>query len=200
MNQEHIEHYAAGGEKLALAVRGLTPEDLLCAPPADANVGRWSIQQVVIHCMDSDLVSTDRLKRMIAEDNPTLIGYDENKFVQNLFYDEQPAEEAAAVVDAHRKLFAKVLRKLPDSAWSRKGTQNERGAVSASRWLVIPPLPTTTISPGSTSRMNSASIRSNEQVSDDSTNASLSRPITSAFRRSGWPMRWFEKGARAGPF
>ena len=82
MDRELIEHYAAGGEKLSLAIRGLTREDLLCRPAdADANVGKWSIQQVVIHCMDSELVSTDRMKRMIAEDNPTLIGYDENKFV-----------------------------------------------------------------------------------------------------------------------
>src|SRR5215218_7786079 len=111
MDRELIEHYSAGGEKLALAIRGLTHEDLLCAPPADANVGRWSIQQVVIHCMDSDLVSVDRMKRMIAEDNPTLIGYDETKFVANLFYDDQPADAAAALVDANRKLFARVLRK-----------------------------------------------------------------------------------------
>src|SRR5215204_4746950 len=98
MDRELIEHYSGGGEKLALAIRGLTREDLLCVPPADANVGRWSIQQVVVHCMDSDLVSADRMKRMIAEDNPTLIGYDENKFAQNLFMDEQSAEDAVTIV------------------------------------------------------------------------------------------------------
>ena len=135
MDRELIEHFEGGGEKLALSIRGLTPEDLLCAPPADANVGRWSIQQVVIHCMDSDLVSVDRMKRMIAEDNPTLIGYDETKFVANLFYDEQPADAAAALVDANRKLFAKVLRKLPESAWGRKGTHNERGMVTVGGYL-----------------------------------------------------------------
>ena len=135
MNQELIEHYTAGGEKLSLAIRGLTREDLLCAPPADANVGRWSIQQVVVHCMDSDLVATDRIKRMIAEDNPQLIGYDENKFVQNLFYEEQPAEAAVQILDLNRKLFANVLRKLPASVWERKGTHNERGVVTAGKYL-----------------------------------------------------------------
>ena len=135
VDHDLIEHYAAGGEKLSLAIRGLTKEDLLCAPPADANVGRWSIQQVVVHCMDSDLVATDRIKRMIAEDNPSLIGYDENKFGQNLFYDEQPAEQAVQVVDLNRKLFAYVLRRLPPQAWERKGTHNERGVVTAGSYL-----------------------------------------------------------------
>ena len=135
MERELIERYEGGGEKLALSIRGLTREDLLCVPAADANLGRWSIQQIVIHCMDSDLVSTDRLKRMIAEDNPTLIGYDENKFAANLFYEEQDAEEAVAIIDANRKLFARVLRKLPGDAWDRKGTHNERGEITVGSYL-----------------------------------------------------------------
>src|SRR5215210_9226665 len=121
MNRELIDKYAAGGEQLSMAIRGLTREDLLALPAPDANVGKWSIQQVVIHCMDSDLIATDRIKRMIAEDNPSLIGYDENKFVQNLLYDAQPAEQAVQVLDLNRKLFANVLRKLPASVWERKG-------------------------------------------------------------------------------
>jgi hypothetical protein len=135
MDAKLIEHYAAGGEKLSLAIRGLTREDLLAVPPADANVGKWSIQQVVIHCMDSDLIATDRLKRMIAEDNPSLIGYDENKFVQNLYYPEQPAGVAVQIVDLNRKVFAEVLRRLPESALSRKGTHNERGPVTVGGYL-----------------------------------------------------------------
>ena len=70
MDPKLIEHYAAGGEKLAMAVRGLTREDMLCPPPADANVGRWSIHQVVIHCMDSDLIATDRRVVEILVDLP----------------------------------------------------------------------------------------------------------------------------------
>jgi hypothetical protein len=135
MDPKLIEHYAAGGEKLSMAIRGLTREDLLALPAPDANVGRWSIQQVVIHCMDSDLIATDRLKRMIAEENPSLIGYDENKFVQNLFYEAQPAEMAVQVVGMNRRVFAEVLRKLPDSVLQRKGTHNERGAVSVGGYL-----------------------------------------------------------------
>jgi hypothetical protein len=132
---ELIEHYAAGGEKLSLAIRGLTRDDLLAVPDPAVKVGLWSIQQVVIHCMDSDLVSIDRLKRMIAEDNPTLIGYDENKFAANLFYNDQPAEDAVAVVDLTRKTFAKVLRKLPAASFERAGTHNERGKITVGDYL-----------------------------------------------------------------
>jgi hypothetical protein len=135
MDRELIEQYANGGDKLSLAIRGLTREDLVCPPDPDWNVGKWSIQQVVLHSVDSDLVSSDRLKRMIAEDNPTLIGYDENKFVANLFYDDQSADQAIALLDANRKLFTTVLRKLPAKAWERKGTHNERGAITVGGYL-----------------------------------------------------------------
>jgi hypothetical protein len=137
MNEQLIEQFAGGGEKLSLAIRGLTREDLLWTPDEmDAKtIGKWSIQQVVIHSVDSDLVCSDRLKRMIAEHNPTLIGYDENKWVANLFYDDQDAEDAVELLDANRKLFATVLRKLPESAWSRKGNHNERGEIAVGGYL-----------------------------------------------------------------
>jgi len=135
MDPKLIEKFAAGGEQLSMAIRGLTREDLLAVPAPDANVGKWSIQQVVIHCMDSDLIAVDRIKRMVAEENPSLIGYDENKFVQNLFYDEQDAEIAVQLVDLNRKKFARVLRKLPDAALQRKGTHNERGVQTAGKYI-----------------------------------------------------------------
>jgi hypothetical protein len=126
MDRELIEHFAAGGEKLSLAVRGLTREDLVCFPVP----GTWSIQQIVIHMQDSDLIAVDRMKRIIAEDEPTLIGYDETKFASALFNDEQSVEDALTLFDLNRRQFARVLRKLPDAAFDRAGNHNERGRVT----------------------------------------------------------------------
>ncbi|MBC8105129.1 MAG: DinB family protein [Anaerolineae bacterium] len=125
-----IERYAHGGEKISLAIRGLTSEDMQTVPPPEPKLGKWTIQQVVIHLLDSDLISTDRIKRMIAEDNPTLVGYDENKFAEKLFYNEQSTEDAVTIISLNRKMFAGVLKKLPDSAFDRPGTHSERGKVT----------------------------------------------------------------------
>src|SRR5258705_10386751 len=122
MNQDLIEQWEHGGEKLALAIRGLTDEDLTCFPIP----GKWSILQVVIHLMDSDLIATDRMKRTIAEDKPTLIGYDESRFVQHLAYDQQSAEDAVKVFNLNRSQFPKVFRTLPASAGDRFGMHYER--------------------------------------------------------------------------
>jgi hypothetical protein len=135
MYEDLIHQYEAGGEKPALAIRGLTREDLLAVPDPKADVGLWTIQQVVIHLMDSELICIDRLKRMIAEENPPLIGYDENKFVQHLFYDEQSAEEAAKIIDMARANFARVLKKLSPATFDRPGQHNERGRITVGGYL-----------------------------------------------------------------
>jgi hypothetical protein len=129
MNHQLIEDYAAGGEKLDEAIRGLTPEDMAKVPPADAGpeVGKWSIQQVVIHLADAEAALADRIRRVIAEDDPVLLAWDENKFAERLMYGEQSVQDAVALVTITRRQLARVLRKLPDSAFSRAGRHSERG-------------------------------------------------------------------------
>jgi uncharacterized damage-inducible protein DinB len=127
MDRSMIDQYQNGGEKLSLAIRGLTREDLLCPPPTDSDVGRWTIQQVVMHLVDCELVYADRMKRVIAEDNPTLQGFDQDKWLAALQCDAQPADEAVALLNLARQQMARVLRGLPDGAFSRSGTHSEYG-------------------------------------------------------------------------
>jgi len=128
-----IDQFEAGGAKLKAAIAGLTKEDLQAHPIP----GTWSIQEIVIHLQDSDAVAIDRMKRIIAEENPLVIGYDENKYVTNLFYAEQSAQDAAEQVDLSRRQFARVLRRLGDSAWNRTGVHNERGKMTLLEMLQL---------------------------------------------------------------
>jgi hypothetical protein len=135
MDPKLIDQYESGGNKLQKAITGLSSQDLLWVPPPDAQIGLWSIQQVVIHLMDADLIGTNRMKSIIAEDHPTILGYDESKFAASLFYEAQNAESAIGLLDLNRRQFAKVLRKLPDSSFSRTGQHNERGSITLGQCL-----------------------------------------------------------------
>ena len=126
-----IDRFERGGEELRRAVAGLSRDDLLAFPVP----GTWSIQQIVIHLMDSELIGIDRMKRVIAEDNPLLIGYDETRFSQSLFYADQSADVAVTLVDLSRREFAKVLRKLPPAAFDRAGIHNEVGRVTLGEFV-----------------------------------------------------------------
>jgi uncharacterized damage-inducible protein DinB len=129
MTEERIAAFVQGGEALQRGIEGLSREQLLWQPPTEAGVGLWSIQQIVIHLLDCDLIWTARMKQMIAEDNPRLLGYDHERFAANLFYQEQSAAEAAMILSLNRRNFARVLRMLPPEAWDRTGRHSERGEV-----------------------------------------------------------------------
>ena len=85
MDRAIIEQLEPAVDRLKAAVAGLSREDLLAFPVP----GTWSIQQIVIHVADSDLIIGDRIRRMIAEDRPLLMNADENLWIKNLFPEEQ---------------------------------------------------------------------------------------------------------------
>src|SRR5438270_4207689 len=117
MMKEIVEQYAARGNALSQAIVGLSREELLAYPVP----GTWSIQQIVLHLMDSDLIASDRMKRVIAMENPTISAYDETAFANNLFYDAQDAALACESFRVNRLLTADILRRLPDAAFARTG-------------------------------------------------------------------------------
>jgi hypothetical protein len=129
MHASEVERFAESGQSLADVTQGLEREHLLWIPPPEAGVGLWSIQQVIIHLMDSDLIWTARLKQIVAEDNPHIVAYDESKFAEKLFCEQQSAVDAITIFTLNRRNFARVLRALPESAWDRTGRHQERGEI-----------------------------------------------------------------------
>jgi uncharacterized damage-inducible protein DinB len=126
MDRQWIDRYLQGAYVLGQAIRGLSNQERNAFPVP----GTWSIQQIVMHMMDSDLIASDRMKRVIAEDHPTLIGYNETLFAQHLPYDELDAELACNIFANNRRLTGEILRRQPDSAFQRTGLHNETGVIT----------------------------------------------------------------------
>jgi uncharacterized damage-inducible protein DinB len=61
-------------------VAGLSDEQLDAVPIP----GKWSIRLVVCHIADFELVYADRMKRVIAETQPTFFGGDPDTFAAGL--------------------------------------------------------------------------------------------------------------------
>lgn len=127
-----IDQFASAGPTLRQAVAGLSRAKALARPTPDvaSTAGAWSIQELVIHLADSDAVAINRMKWVIAEDNPPLPGFDESAWTKSLFNEEQSLEDAVTLFEVNRRQFARVLRKLPDAAFERCGTHSERGKVT----------------------------------------------------------------------
>ena len=128
-----IDAYLAGPPTLRAAVRGMSREQLVARPVAD----KWSTLEVVCHLADFDPILADRMKRVIAEDRPTLLGADQDRFAAALAYHQRDAEEELAIIERTRQQLARILRTLPDEALERVGVHNERGELSLERMLTI---------------------------------------------------------------
>src|SRR5436309_10022241 len=112
-----IEAYLDGVALLRRAVGGMSREQLTARPVP----GRWSTLEVVCHLADSEQAWCHRMKRVIAEDRPLLIGYDETRFAQALGYQVRDPGEELDLLERMRRQMAAVLRSLPEAAWSRQG-------------------------------------------------------------------------------
>lgn len=126
-----IDRFENGGRVLALAIEGLTPEQ----GRERIGPGTWSISELVAHMLDSDLVGSERMKRIIAEDNPTLQAYDENAWIDRLDSLSMPMDEAVAIFAANRKWMSRILRKCAEADFARVGRHTEDGPKSLAKLL-----------------------------------------------------------------
>lgn len=126
MDRSLIDQYEAVPAAVRRAVVGLTQEDVLLRP----GPGAWSIQEVIIHLAESDCIAVDRMKRILTEDNPTLLSADETAYAQRLYPHEQSLDDALTLIEVGRRQWVRVLRLLPDEAFARKGTHNVAGEVT----------------------------------------------------------------------
>ena len=100
--------------------------------------GRWlEARQIVHHLADSEMTSAIRLRRLIAEDAPLIVGYDEEAFVKALFYNERPIAASLDALRAARDTSAAIVERLSEAQWRRAGTHSESGAYSVETWLEL---------------------------------------------------------------
>ena len=127
-----IDRYREGPDAVRAALEGSGSHDLDARPAP----GEWTAREIVHHLADSETASTIRLRRLLAEDAPHIIGYDQDQYARVLHYD-RPWERSFAVFAAVRAANAELLELLDESEWARAGTHNEDGPYSMERWLEL---------------------------------------------------------------
>lgn len=121
--KELIENYRKGIGLLSYSISGLSNEDFLKTP----GPGDWNTNQVVIHITDTDLLFSERIKRIITEKEPALIKADESEWAKKLYYSEQSAGESALLFDLNRKSTIYILERLSESDFEKTGIHSVKG-------------------------------------------------------------------------
>lgn len=89
--------------------------------------GRWSVTAVIAHLADSELVWSNRLRRVLAEDRPELIGYDQDLWAARLGYDERDVRTDLDLFDVVRRANLALLAGADETDMGRAGFHQERG-------------------------------------------------------------------------
>lgn len=127
-----LDRYRTGYQAVAEAIDTIAEKDLDRTADADG----WSPRVVIHHLADSEATAYVRLRRLIAEDDPTIVGYDEAEFARRLYYD-RPIAASLAVLGAVRAASLELLERLTPEEWNRAGTHSESGRYSVDDWLRI---------------------------------------------------------------
>lgn len=128
-----IQRYADGPQRLRAALATVPPAALQWRPKPT----EWSAHEIVCHCADSESHASLRIRMLVTDPEPVIVGYDQERWARDLDYHAHPIEAALAVVDAVRAGTVPLLRRLGDEAWGRVGRHTESGRYAAEDWLRI---------------------------------------------------------------
>jgi hypothetical protein len=130
--RELIERYKEGYAVVAEVVSGASDEELDRRPAP----GKWSSREIAHHLADSEMTAAIRLRRLLAENRPTIDGYDQDEFARRLHYD-RPIAASLQAFKAARDSTAEILERLSPGEWERAGVHSEMGRYSVEQWLEI---------------------------------------------------------------
>jgi hypothetical protein len=130
---ELLERYRAGAAEVDEALAGITHAELDRRPPEPDG---WTARQVAHHLADSEAMAYTRLRRLLADDDPVIAGYDEPVWANRLHYD-RPIEPSVAVLRAVREASVQLLESIDEAEWGRTGVHTESGPYSVEGWLRI---------------------------------------------------------------
>ena len=107
-----IEQYARGPARLREALAKAPREALQWRPEP----GRWSVHEVVVHCADSEANAALRIRYLVAEKEPLIVGYDQDAWSRLFDYS---AEDWLRIYAAHLEGHARQIERNGE-AWTAR--------------------------------------------------------------------------------
>lgn len=112
--------------RLPALVEGLSEAELAWRPAPH----KWSAKEIVCHLADVELMYGARYRWVLAEDQPLLIPFDQDRFAQVLDYTGDDLQAALEQFRVLRRRNLSLLERLLPSRGERTGVHQERGALT----------------------------------------------------------------------
>jgi hypothetical protein len=124
--RDPLEVMAQTASKLAEIVREHSPSVLRSRPLK----GKWTPNEVIGHLVDSEWTYGYRLRLILSEDNPTILGTNQDSWVARLRHNEREPSELVENFRTLREFNLAVWRRTSPADLERTGQHNERGPES----------------------------------------------------------------------
>jgi hypothetical protein len=131
---EKLELYGRGYDLLKAALAEVPAEAMKFKPEPK----EWSVHEVIIHIADSESNAALRARKLIVEPGGILMGYDQAKWADVLYYHDQNLEDALEVTRLARKTTYELLKRLPEEVFTHAVVHPEMTEpYTFDRWLDI---------------------------------------------------------------
>jgi hypothetical protein len=99
--------------------------------------GEWSALDTIRHLVDTELVYGVRIRMVVTQDKPVLVGYDQDAWTNRFQSSETTAAELISQLRVLRESNLAVYGSLSDEEFDRVGLHTERGEESARYMLEL---------------------------------------------------------------
>src|SRR6266403_32423 len=111
-----LERFRRGAELLAMATTGAAGTELDFMPE-----NKWSVRQIVCHLADAEAVGVMRFRQLVAEENPSMPGWDQEAWTAGLDYNKRKISQALEIFRGLRSANYDLLKDLAEETFARSG-------------------------------------------------------------------------------
>jgi len=90
----------------------------------------WSVLELLGHLVDAEMVMSGRFRWTVSQDEPPLVGYDQDRWVARLRHNDDQPDELLAVFSALRAANVRLWRRSSADDRDRVAMHAERGPES----------------------------------------------------------------------
>ncbi|RAV08174.1 DinB family protein [Paenibacillus contaminans] len=119
--QSSIHYYEQTAVKIRQSVEGISEQLITWKPGPD----KWSIQEIIGHLMDSNIVNSYRIRKIISEPVTPIVTFAHEEWVNEQQFNETPLAEILDAYDALTRYNALLLKKLTEEQWQKFGMKVE---------------------------------------------------------------------------
>jgi len=99
--------------------------------------GKWSLAEVVLHCMDAERIFAYRALRIARGDSTPLPGFEQDDYVPNSGADSRTPASIVDEFEAVREATIHLFKNFSDDMWERRGTASDAEVTVAALAYII---------------------------------------------------------------